>query len=187
MNSFFQKIIAFIVVILVVAGGLLIYKQSAAIDKLSARLNSESNGKTPDTVGNAQNIAKDPANMSSLTDQQKEKFESSVKFIEGKVASVSGNTLTVEGDVPDWKKMEEIAASPELSQQYKSKMAPTIKKNYNVSTTGETKFSGDQLSEIKAGETVMVYAKEFVSQTDNLTAVEVVAPYKPALPPGIQQ
>jgi len=187
MNSFFQKIIAVIVVILVVAGGILIYKQSVAIDKLSAKLNLESSGKTPDTVGNVQNIVKNPANMSSLTDQQKDKFESTVKFIKGKVASVSGNALIVEADVPDWKKMEEIASSADLSQQYKDKMAPTIKKNFNVSTTGETKFSGDQLSEIKAGETILVNAKEFVSQTDNLTAIEITVPYQPVLPPGIQQ
>jgi hypothetical protein len=100
---------------------------------------------------------------------------------------VSGNVLTVEADVPDWKKMEEIASSTELSQQYKDKMTPTIKKNYNVSPSGETKFSADQLSEIKAGETVLVNSKESVIQTDNLTAVEIVSPYQSALPPGIQQ
>jgi len=187
MESNKQNILIVIIIFLLVCGGLVFYFQQKSINQLKelvTRESPDSQMKTeketsPENNSQQQSIAETAKN--SINQQQK-----TVNFISGKVLQMSENSLKVEADIPDWKKKEEIASSPELSMEYENKMAPTVKKTYNVSIAGDTQFFGNQLSGIKAGDTVMVSAKELVYQTDNLTATEIASPFDNAPPAGIQ-
>jgi len=187
MENIKQNILVGVIIVVLAAAGILFYFQQKAINQLrQATITSQSalQKQTAGKAGLEDNIAQTPnaEDVKSAIDKQK----NGANFIIGKVLQMSENSLKVEADIPDWKKKEEIASSPELSMEYENKMAPTVKKTYNVSIAGDTQFFGNQLSGIKAGDTVMVSAKELVYQTDNLTATEIASPFDNAPPAGIQ-
>lgn len=183
-----QNIFIAIIAVILIIGGIMFYWQQKSINQLKAlnasRMSTpqsqETTGKTFKGV-NQEQITTVSAVENEIISQQQ-----NINFITGKVLQISGDTLKVEADVPDWNKMKEIASSPELSRQYQNKMSPTIKKIYSVSVTGETNFPSNKFSDIKAGDTIRVNAKELVYQTDNLTALGINSPYQVQLPSGIQ-
>lgn len=177
-----KKIFPAIVTILLIAFGFLFYSQQKTINKLSNALTGQ-NGAVQSAKNGTSAVA-----LSEIKDQKDQQIDSlkknleSAKFIAGRVSSVSGSALTVVADMPDFQKMKELAASNDLAQ--KSKSALTYEKNYTVMANGETKYFSNSLDKIKAGDTIMISARELVYQTDKLTAVMITSPYeKPAAPP----
>lgn len=183
-----QNIFILIIFIVLIIGGIIFYWQQKSINQLKALVASDVSDLQSQKTAEKK-IGRNSQDQGSTADNVKSEMSSlqqNVKFIIGKVLQISGSDLKVEADVPDWEKMKEIAASPELSRQYQNKMAPTTKKTYSVSVIGETKFLGNKLSDIMAGDTILVNVKELVYQTDNLTALEINSPYQDQLPPEIR-
>lgn len=185
-----QNIFIAVIVVILIIGGIMFYWQQKSINqlkalgayKMSSPQSQETTGKTFKGVNQEQISASTADAVKNEINSQQQ----NTKFITGKVLQISGDTLKVEADVLDWNRMKEIAASPELSRQYQNKMAPTIKKTYSVSVNSETNFLSNKFSDIKAGDTILVNAKELVYQTDNLTALGINSPYQIQLPSGIQ-
>ena len=180
-----KKMFPALVIVFLIAFGFLIYSQQKTINKLSSAQTGQ-NG----TAQNAKNGVPDisASEVKALQDQQidssKKSLEDSAKFIEGKVVGVSGSTLTVEADLPDFQKMKENASANINSNSGKPGPNYTYKKNYTVATNNDTKYTVNGIDKIKAGDKIMVSAKELVYQTDKLTAIVITSPYeKPAMPP----
>jgi len=183
-----QNIFIAVIFVILIIGGIMFYWQQKSINQLKALSTSRMSSPQPQEAtgkavkgGNQEQGSTADAVKNEINSQQQ-----NINFITGKVLQISGDTLKVEADVSAWNKMKEIASSPELSRQYQNKMAPTIKKTYSVSVTGETNFLSNKLSDIKAGDTILVNAKELIYQNDNLTALGINSPYQIQLPSGIQ-
>jgi len=176
------------IVFLFVLGGLLLFFQQRSISQLRQEIqNNQSSSKinsaaTASSLKNASVENRDAIVKASTS--MADSIEKNTRNIQGKVIQISANSLTVEANLLDKNKMIEIASSPELSKQYQDKDAPTQKKTFTVAMAGDTKFSADKLSDIKAGDEVMVIAKELVYQTDKLTAVSIISPLTSAPPAG---
>jgi hypothetical protein len=161
MRENYQNILNIILIILLFLAGILFFTQQKAINRLSGL----QSGKGAVTI---------PTVDTSKIDQDQKKVESTVKSVEGKALNISGNILTVEAELPDWKKMKETRDV--------SKNAPTRKKNYRVTVNEETKYSNNKLEAIKAGDTIGVVSKELVFQTSELTAVVIMSPSSASSP-----
>jgi hypothetical protein len=183
-----QNIFIAVIFVILIIGGIVFYWQQKSINQLKAleasRLASPQSQETPGKI--FKGINQEQGSTVDVVKKEIDNQQQNVNFIAGKVLQISGDTLKVEADISDWNKMKEIASSPELSQQYQNKMAPTIKKTYSVSVTGETKFLSNKFSDIKVGDTILVNAKELVYQTDNLTALGINSPFQVQLPSEIQ-
>lgn len=156
MRETYQNILFAVIIVFLVALAILFFNQQKAINKLSSALSGQSNT-APVAKANATQI-----------DRDQKSSEAKVKFIEGRLISVSGNVLTVEADMPDWKKMKEPRTG--------SKTTLTYKKTYTVTINDKTQFMANKLDGIKAGDTIEVASNELVYQTDKLTAVFIISP-----------
>lgn len=183
-----QNIFIAVIFVILIIGGSMFYWQQKSINQLKSLVVSGMSSPQPQE-GTVKTFKGSNQKQGSTTDVVKKEIDiqqQNINFITGKVLQISGDTLKIEADVSDWNKMKEIASSPELSQQYENKMAPTIKKTYSVSVTGETNFLSNKLPDIKVGDTILVNAKELIYQNDNLTALGINSPYQIQLPSGIQ-
>ena len=168
MRETYQNILNAVIVIFLIVAAILFYKQQKTINQLSSILNNQNN-----RIQAGKQIEK--ATVDPI-DQVKKNLEDNTKFIEGRLISVSGNDLTVEADMPDFKKAKEINASKKLSTD-KPGPPPTYKKVYTVTINAETKFTANKLDGMRAGDTIQVISKELVYQTDRLMAVEIASPF----------
>jgi len=175
MNENFQKIIIAVVVMAVVVVGFILYRQQKTISSLSKAIATNEKTSSTGSLANLESISKNGSGA-SLVEQQKKGMEDSTMFIAGTVAAVSENTITVEANMPDWDKMKEIASSANSAD--KPRNAPTYKKTYKVSVNSETQFIIDKLDSIKVGNTIHITSKELIYQTDKLTAVSIISPFK---------
>jgi hypothetical protein len=151
MREAYQNILFAIVLVFLIALAILLYKQQKTIDQLS----------------NVSKVPLENANIAQI-DRDQKNSEAKIKFIEGKLISVSGNVLVVEAQMPDWQKMKEPRDA--------SKTDLTIKKIFTVTVSDKTQYLANKLDGIKAGDTVEVASNELVYQTDKLTAALVVSP-----------
>lgn len=167
-----KKIFPALVIILLITLGILFYFQQKTINKLSSALTGQN--------GAVQNAKVPPGEIKARQDQQidrqQKKLEESAKFITGRVASVSGSSLTVVADIPDFQKMKDTAVPSDPAQKFGS--ALTYEKKYAVTASDETRYAFNGLDNIKAGDTIQVIAKELVYQTDKLTAVMIASPFE---------
>jgi hypothetical protein len=168
-NKNILLIFAMIIIVLLIAGGAMIYSQQKSIDKLNALAVSGNNSKA--LLGGAG--SKNPA---AAVDAGKAKAMETGNYIVGKITQISGNDLTVEADMIDWDKMKEFVSSQAKSADY-GKKPPTVKKTYSVSANGETEYIMNQLKDLRVGDGIWVTAREQVYQTDKITAAQIASPY----------
>jgi hypothetical protein len=155
MRETYQNILFAIIIIFLIALTALFFSQQKTIRELSTLLNGQTN---------TAEVAK--ANVAQI-ERNQNNSEATVNSISGKLISISGNVLTVEAEMTDWKKMKELRNS--------SIPAPTYKKTYTVTVDDKTQFSTNKLDSIKVGDTMSVASKELVYQTDKLTAVFIMS------------
>lgn len=148
MRETYQNIFNIVIVVFILGLSTLLFFQQKTLNQL----------KNPQT-GKAD---------TSQINRDQEYSKANVRAIAGRLVSLSGNTLTIEADMPDWKKMKEPRDS--------SKINLTYKKNYTVTVDDKTQFSGNKLDSIKIGDTISVVSKELVYDTEKLTAVFIMSP-----------
>lgn len=153
MRETYQNILNIVVIIFIIGSSVLLFSQQKIISQFKKANKSATTAVSANT---------------SQIDRDQKTSESTVNTISGKLVSVSGNILTVEAELTDWKKMKEPRDA--------SKPAPKYKKTYTVTVDDKTNFSANKLDSLKAGDTIQVASKELVYQTDKLTAVFVMSP-----------
>jgi hypothetical protein len=156
MRETYQNILNVVVIIFIIGSSVLLFSQQKAISRLTGSQGSNNMASSAIKANTA------------LIDRDQKKSESTVNTISGKLVSVSGNVLTVEAELTDWKKMKEPRDA--------SKPAPKYKKTYTVTVDEKTQFSANKLDSLKAGDTIQIASKELVYQTDKLTAVFIMSP-----------
>lgn len=191
-NKNIFPVIAILIIILLFAGGAMIYSQQKAISRLNALIVSGSASQTASSGAGAtsqnQQVPGGANSMSpaSAVEAEKERAKENGNYIVGKITRISGNDLTVEADIIDWDKMKELASSQNKSADYMSN-PPTVKKTYSVSTNGNTQFLASKLGDLHVSDSIWVTSSDKVYQTDKITATQILSPYRvssPAAPPG---
>ena len=148
MRETYQNILNIIVIIFILGSSILLYSQQKFLSQLK---------NAPTGEGNAAQI-----------DRDQKTSEATVKFVSGRLVGLSGSTLTVEAELPDWEKMKEPRTD--------SNSTLTSKKTYTVTVDDKTQFSANKLDALKVGDTIGVASKELIYETNKLTAVLIMSP-----------
>jgi len=182
-----------IVVVLFLLFGATLVMQQRSIQRIESILGSKASlpgFQSPVLSQQSGEVGSGAANsqdMVSYVNKTEESQKQNISFVSGKVLSNSGGKLTIEGDLVDWHKIKEMAAAGQFSGDSPAKKpAPSFKKTFEVTIDNQTQFSANNLVDIKAGDTIMVTAKELVYETDKLTATLIISPYQSSLPFEIQ-
>jgi hypothetical protein len=166
-KNFTSILLAILAFVLIIEGIFIVFQQRA-INDLKKRVIGESSS----DLGVSADSAKSIARAVSAESLQKSISEN-IKDISGKVVGVSGKTITVEASIVDFSKLSNLGEG-ELNKSISA--LPQTTKQFKVKITEKTEISVKDISKVSAGVRIIVFAKELVYQTSELTAIKIDFP-----------